>query len=824
MAAKFFTGLPLDGPDPECVLGHGEHALAAPWPRPLRPSPSTRPLAAVARRAAGGPASRRRPDRACDESPLAALRARPRPPAEPMARLVDPVAVAGRTAPSRVVFGPHETNLGRGRGHQRPARRLLPGAGRRRGRRRGHRDGLGPPVGLALRAGPAGRAVRAGLGRGGRGLPSPRHPGAGRAGPRRRPGVERLLAVGAVGARRRWPTWSAARCRWPWSRPDIDAAGRRLRRRRPAGRGRRASTGWRSTPAHSRSSASSTPGSPTSAPTPTAPTACGSPPRCCRRAGGRRARTRCCRLRLCCDELAPWAGVTPEQAAEQVGRAGRAGRPVGGGPGRALLGLRLPARRPHPGRRSTSSCARQMREAAGGPGPVVLQGSVVDPAMAQAALDDGAADLVEMTRAQIAEPRLVALVRAGDGRTGPALHPLQPGLPGPRQPQPAGQLRGRAPQRSRDGRADPVERTDDDRRRDVLVVGAGVAGLECARVLAGRGHRVGWRERSDRAGGALRRGGRRPGPRAAGRAGRLAESPSAAGLGVTVETGVEVTPAELDAARADGVEVVLATGARAGAARPFPVDGSVPGGRRRWRCWPGASTALPDGPVVVHDPVGGPIGVGVAEWLAGAGRDGGPGHAGPDRRDPAVPDRRPGRRQHPAAAGRGAPRAPGRCSGASTTGRPTWRTCGPASDAPIACAVAGRLRPPAARGVPLPGPARHPAGRRLRGPAQRARGRARGPAPGPRRSPAAPPPAASRSRREPAGDATGRPSATAGPGRVAGQGGPDHRGRPGPGPQPRRAAGRRGRRHHRRRPLRRRRAASPTRWPRPTTWPRRPGW
>jgi mycofactocin radical SAM maturase len=28
MAAKFFTGLPLDGPDPECVLGHGESALA----------------------------------------------------------------------------------------------------------------------------------------------------------------------------------------------------------------------------------------------------------------------------------------------------------------------------------------------------------------------------------------------------------------------------------------------------------------------------------------------------------------------------------------------------------------------------------------------------------------------------------------------------------------------------------------------------------------------------------------------------------------------------------------------------------------------------
>ncbi len=28
MAAKFYTGIPLDGPDPECVLGHGAEALA----------------------------------------------------------------------------------------------------------------------------------------------------------------------------------------------------------------------------------------------------------------------------------------------------------------------------------------------------------------------------------------------------------------------------------------------------------------------------------------------------------------------------------------------------------------------------------------------------------------------------------------------------------------------------------------------------------------------------------------------------------------------------------------------------------------------------
>jgi mycofactocin radical SAM maturase len=36
MAAKFFTGIPLDGPDPECVYGHGEAAMAA-VPVSLRP-------------------------------------------------------------------------------------------------------------------------------------------------------------------------------------------------------------------------------------------------------------------------------------------------------------------------------------------------------------------------------------------------------------------------------------------------------------------------------------------------------------------------------------------------------------------------------------------------------------------------------------------------------------------------------------------------------------------------------------------------------------------------------------------------------------------
>ncbi len=62
MAAKFFTGLPLDGPDPECALGHGEALLAGREeehspPRPTQDHSRMRP-----------------PARDCDENPLAVWR------------------------------------------------------------------------------------------------------------------------------------------------------------------------------------------------------------------------------------------------------------------------------------------------------------------------------------------------------------------------------------------------------------------------------------------------------------------------------------------------------------------------------------------------------------------------------------------------------------------------------------------------------------------------------------------------------------------------------------------------------------------------------
>jgi [mycofactocin precursor peptide]-tyrosine decarboxylase / 3-amino-5-[(4-hydroxyphenyl)methyl]-4,4-dimethylpyrrolidin-2-one synthase len=104
MAAKFFTGLPLDGPDPECVQGYGAEALGAagpaPPPRPsadhshrgpvvargagpvpvtISPRPPAVTAPAVTAPAVTAPAARppfaRPPSHACDENPLSGFEA-----------------------------------------------------------------------------------------------------------------------------------------------------------------------------------------------------------------------------------------------------------------------------------------------------------------------------------------------------------------------------------------------------------------------------------------------------------------------------------------------------------------------------------------------------------------------------------------------------------------------------------------------------------------------------------------------------------------------------------------------------------------------------
>lgn len=84
MAAKFFTGLPMDGPDPECVQGYGEIALAQAHTSAAPAKAAPPPRSSVDHSHRTSPARtvvpvtispRRPPTHDCDESPLAGFAA-----------------------------------------------------------------------------------------------------------------------------------------------------------------------------------------------------------------------------------------------------------------------------------------------------------------------------------------------------------------------------------------------------------------------------------------------------------------------------------------------------------------------------------------------------------------------------------------------------------------------------------------------------------------------------------------------------------------------------------------------------------------------------
>ncbi len=313
-------------------------------------------------------------------------------------------------------------------------------------------------------------------------------------------------------------------------------------------------------------------------------------------------------LRLSADEYAPWAGIKPEDAAEIAGLLAVDGvidfiSVTSGSIYSAHLtrpGLYAP-----PG--FAAHLAGVIKRVV--PVPVFAQGSIVEPGLAASLVAGGEADAVEMTRALIADPELPVKVRGGNLElVRPCILSNQDNVIGMVQNPRTSCVNN--PAAGYEGTAEFAALTRAPLHYRVMVVGAGPAGLEAARVAALRGHLVTVYEQSDRLGGSLRLAAAAPGRERLALAVDWLEA-QVRKLNVPIRIGVEVTPELVAAEQPDAV--IIAVGGKPSCLPRLTIANGTPvlGPRQVMR----GEVPHTAGKAVVLDAIGDQVGMGVAEWL-----------------------------------------------------------------------------------------------------------------------------------------------------------------------------------------------------------------
>lgn len=199
--------------------------------------------------------------------------------------------------------------------------------------------------------------------------------------------------------------------------------------------------------------------------------------------------------------------------------------------------------------------------------PVFVTGRITDPAMAEAVIRDGKADMVGMTRAHISDPDLVSKIMAG------AVDDIRPCVGANVC---IAQAMSGKPVRcfhnhmaAREHELGDLEPASSPKR--VAVIGGGPAGMEAARVAAERGHQVTLYERGGKLGGQLALWAKSPFAREFAKSiswfeRQLARSQVRVELGCSLNTD--------DVARLDADAIVLCTGSQPAPREPIAGDHS----------------------------------------------------------------------------------------------------------------------------------------------------------------------------------------------------------------------------------------------------------